>query len=122
MHKSEGAVIMKKIEAIIRPGKLEEIKDELSRFNVNGLTISQVMGCGLQKGRKEFYRGTEVTINLIPKIKIEIVTKDDHADEIIRLISDKARTGEVGDGKIFVYNVEEAIRIRTGEKGENALT
>lgn len=113
---------MKKIEAIVRPGKLEEIKDELSRFSVNGLTISQVMGCGLQKGRKEFYRGTEVTINLIPKIKIEIVTKDDHVDEIIRLISDKARTGEVGDGKIFVYDVEEAIRIRTGEKGENALT
>ena len=90
MHKSEGAGYMKKIEAIIRPGKLEEIKDELSRFNVNGLTISQVMGCGLQKGRKEFYRGTEVTINLIPKIKIEIVAKDDHVLRNIHTSNDKA--------------------------------
>lgn len=112
---------MKKIEAIIRPGKLEEIKEALNKFNVQGLTISQVMGCGLQKGRKEFYRGTEVTLNLLPKIKIEIVTKDDHVEDIIRLISEEAKTGEVGDGKIFVYPVEDAVRIRTGERGDSAI-
>jgi nitrogen regulatory protein P-II 1 len=112
---------MKKIEAIIRPGKLEEIKEALNKFNVHGLTISQVMGCGLQKGRKEFYRGTEVTLNLLPKIKIEIVTKDQFVEEIIGLISKEAKTGEVGDGKIFVYTVEDSVRIRTGERGEKAI-
>jgi nitrogen regulatory protein PII len=112
---------MKKIEAIIRPGKLEEIKESLNKYNIHGLTISQVMGCGLQKGRKEFYRGTEVNMNLLPKIKVEIVTKDENVEEIISIICKEAKTGEVGDGKIFVYNVENAIRIRTGEKGENAI-
>lgn len=112
---------MKKIEAIIRPGKLEEIKEQLSKFNIHGLTISQVMGCGHQKGRKEYYRGTEVTLNLLPKIKIEIVTKDKHLEEILKLITDEAKTGEVGDGKIFIYEVIDAIRIRTGDRGESAL-
>jgi nitrogen regulatory protein P-II 1 len=112
---------MKKIEAVIRPGKLEDIKETLSKFNIHGLTISQVMGCGLQKGRKEYYRGTEITLNLLPKVKIEIITKDIHAEEIISLICKEAKTGEVGDGKIFVYNVEDAIRIRTGERGESAI-
>lgn len=112
---------MKKIEAIVRPGKLEEIKEALNKYNVQGLTISQVMGCGLQKGRKEFYRGTEVTLNLLPKIKIEIIAKDSQVDDIIRLISQEAKTGEVGDGKIFLYNVEDAVRIRTGERGESAV-
>ncbi len=112
---------MKKIEAIIRPGKLEDIKEALNKFNIHGLTISQVMGCGLQKGRKEYYRGTEVTLNLLPKVKIEIITKDQHAEEIIRLISQEAKTGEVGDGKIFVYNIEDVVRIRTGERGESAI-
>lgn len=112
---------MKKIEAIIRPGKLEEIKEALNKFNIHGLTISQVMGCGLQKGRKEFYRGTEVTLNLLPKIKIEIITKEKYVEDVIKLISDEAKTGEVGDGKIFIYNVEDAIRIRTGERGESAI-
>lgn len=112
---------MKKIEAIIRPGKLEEIKEALNKYNIHGLTISQVMGCGLQKGRKEFYRGTEVTLNLLPKIKIEVVTTDNHMEEIIDIISEQAKTGEVGDGKIFVYNVEDVIKIRTGEHGEKAI-
>src|SRR5689334_16418783 len=112
---------MKKIEAIIRPGKLEEIKESLNKYNIHGLTISQIMGCGLQKGRKEFYRGTEVTLNLLPKIKIEIVAKDSNVDEIIKLISEEAKTGEVGDGKIFVYNIEDVVRIRTGERGEIAI-
>ncbi|MCX8130401.1 MAG: P-II family nitrogen regulator [Clostridia bacterium] len=112
---------MKKIEAIIRPGKLEEIKEALNKFNIHGLTISQVMGCGLQKGRKEFYRGTEVTLNLLPKIKIEIVAKEHQVEDILRLVSQEAKTGEVGDGKIFIYNVEDVVRIRTGERGEGAV-
>lgn len=112
---------MKKVEAIIRPGKLEDIKEALNSYNINGLTISQVMGCGLQKGRKEYYRGTEVTMNLLPKIKIETVIKDEYLDEVINIITKASKTGEVGDGKIFIYNVEETIRIRTGERGEKAV-
>lgn len=112
---------MKKIEAIIRPGKLEEIKDALNKYNVHGLTISQVMGCGLQKGRKEYYRGTAVTLNLLPKIKVEIVCRDGQVDDIVDIIINEARTGEVGDGKIFIYDIPNAIKIRTGEKGEAAL-
>lgn len=112
---------MKKIEAIVRPGKLEEVKDGLNKINIHGITVSQVMGCGLQKGRKEYYRGTEVTLNLLPKVKVEIVANDDTLDDIIKVISDASRTGEVGDGKIFVYNIEDVIRIRTGERGEKAI-
>ena len=112
---------MKKIEAIVRPSKLEDIKEALNKYNVQGMTISQVMGCGMQKGRKEYYRGTEVTINLLPKIKVEIVAKDDHVEDIVNIICKEGKTGEVGDGKIFIYNVEETIRIRTGEKGEGAV-
>jgi nitrogen regulatory protein P-II 1 len=112
---------MKKIEAVVRPGKLEEIKEALNKYNIQGITISQVMGCGLQKGRKEYYRGTEVTLNLLPKIKVEIVTKDSNVEEIIGIISAAAKTGEVGDGKIFVYSIEDVVRIRTGERGEAAV-
>lgn len=112
---------MKKIEAIVRSSKLEDIKEALSKSNFNGMTISQVMGCGLQKGRKEYYRGTEINVNLLPKIKIEIVAKDEKVEEIIELLCSTARTGEVGDGKIFVFNVEEAVRIRTGERGDSAI-
>lgn len=112
---------MKKIEAIIRPVKLEEVKEALGRFNINGITISQVMGCGLQKGRKEYIRGVEVTLNLLPKIKVEIVTGDDRVDEVLDIITKISRTGEVGDGKIFVSDIADAIRIRTGERGESAL-
>lgn len=112
---------MKKIEAVIRPGRLEDIKEALNKYNIHGLTISQVMGCGLQKGRTEFYRGTEVTLNLLPKVKVEIVTKDDYVEDIINIISNEAKSGQVGDGKIFVYNVEEVVRIRTGERGEAAI-
>jgi nitrogen regulatory protein P-II 1 len=112
---------MKKIEAIIRPGKLEEIKEALNKLDVKGLTISQVMGCGKQKGLKEYYRGTVVNLNLLPKIKIEIVTIDEHVESIISAICENARTGEVGDGKIFVCNIEETVRIRTGERGEEAV-
>lgn len=112
---------MKKVEAIIRPSKLEEIKEALNKFDIHGLTITQVMGCGNQKGKKEFYRGSVVELTLLQKIKIEVVTSDEHAPEVIKIISEVAKTGEIGDGKIFVYNIEEVIRIRTGESGPEAI-
>ncbi|AEG16831.1 MULTISPECIES: P-II family nitrogen regulator [Desulfofundulus] len=112
---------MTKIECIIRPGKLEDVKDALGRFGIHGMTVSQVIGCGLQKGRTEVYRGTEYSINLLPKIKVEIVIADKFVDEVVKLVTEAARTGEIGDGKIFTYPVENAIRIRTGETGESAI-
>ena len=112
---------MKKIEAIIRPNKLDDVKEALSRFGILGLTVNQVVGCGLQKGKKEVYRGTEYTIDLLPKIKLEIVLEDKWVDEVVRIIVTTARTGEIGDGKIFVYAVENAIRIRTGESGDASI-
>ncbi|AFM43303.1 nitrogen regulatory protein PII [Desulfosporosinus acidiphilus SJ4] len=112
---------MKKIEAIIRPGKLDIVKDALSHHGVNGLTVTQVIGCGKQKGHTEVYRGVEYTIHLIPKVKIEIVVKDGDVDSVIQTIVKEARTGEIGDGKIFVTSVENAYTIRTGNVGENAL-
>lgn len=112
---------MKRIEAIIRPSKLEYIKDALKNKNINGITINQVMGCGNQLGWSEFYRGNEVIVNILPKIEIKIVVEDDKVEEIVELISNISRTGEVGDGKIFIINIEDCIRIRTGERGNNAL-
>ena len=112
---------MKKIEAIIRPSKLEDLKDALLKIEVNGITITQVMGCGKQLGWKEYYRGSEVILNVLPKVKIEIVTSDDDYEKTINTILEYARTGEVGDGKIFVSNIEKTIRIRTGEINEDAL-
>lgn len=112
---------MKRIEAIIRPSKLEYIKDALKNKNINGITINQVMGCGNQLGWSEFYRGNEVIVNILPKIEIKIVVEDDKVEEIVELISNISRTGEVGDGKIFITNIEECIRIRTGERGNDAL-
>jgi len=112
---------MKKIEAVIRPGKLDEVKDALGKFGINGLTVTQVIGCGHQKGHTQVYRGVEYTIHLLPKVKMEVVVLDKYADEVVKIISEAARTGEIGDGKIFVSNVENAVRIRTGETGEQAL-
>lgn len=112
---------MKRIEAIIRPSKLEYIKEALKNKNINGITINQVMGCGNQLGWSEFYRGNEVIVNILPKIEIKIVVEDSRVEEIIELISSISRTGEVGDGKIFITNIEECIRIRTGERGNDAL-
>lgn len=112
---------MKKIEAIIRPSKMEEIKAALSKFGIQGITVTQVSGCGLQKGHKEVYRGVEYSLNLIQKIKIEMVTKDELAEEIIKILIDIGRTGDIGDGKIFLYNVEDVVKIRTGERGAGAL-
>ena len=112
---------MKKIECILRPGKLEEVKEALNQSGIHGMTVMQVMGCGLQKGRKEVYRGTELTINLLPKVKIEVVVKDSKMEEAIALIRQSAMTGQIGDGKIFVSTVDNAVRIRTGEAGDSAI-
>jgi len=112
---------MKKIEAIIRPGKLDNVKDALGNQGVNGLTVTQVIGCGKQKGNTQIYRGAEYIIHLIPKVKIEIVVLDQYVDKVIQIIKKEARTGEIGDGKIFVTAVENAYTIRTGDNGEKAL-
>lgn len=113
---------MKKIEAFIRPEKLEDIKEILEKLRLNGLSISQVMGCGSQKGWTEYIRGTEVDYNFLPKIKIELVVLDEQVEAVIENIIEKAATGNVGDGKIFVSDVQEAIRIRTKERGEKAIS
>ena len=112
---------MKKITAIVRPEKLEPLKDALFEAKVSGMTISQVQGCGSQHGWKEYYRGTEVLLNMVPKVKFEIVVDDDVVDDLVATIQTAARTGEVGDGKIFIVPVEEVVRIRTGESGDDAL-
>ncbi len=112
---------MKKIECILRPEKLDVVKDALGKIGVSGMTVSNVVGCGLQRGRKEVYRGSEYSINLLPKIKIEIVVNDNSVNEVIAAISGQARTGNIGDGKIFVWEIEDVIRIRTGETGEKAI-
>ena len=112
---------MKKIEAIIQPYKLDEVRDALKNIGVDGLTISEVRGHGRQKGHKEVYRGMEYEVDLLPKIKLETVVPDARKDEVTRAISAAARTGKIGDGKIFVSTVEEAIRIRNDDSGELAL-
>lgn len=112
---------MKKIEAIIKPFKLDDVKDGLSRIGAKGLTVSEVKGFGRQRGHKEVYRGAEYQIDFVPKIKIEIVMEDSLVTEAIAVIQEKARTEEIGDGKIFVIPVEDAIRIRTGESGKDAI-
>jgi nitrogen regulatory protein P-II 1 len=113
---------MVKLECFIRPEKLEGVKQALNEFGINGMSISSVMGAGLQKGHTEVYRGTEISINLLPKIKLEIFTEGDgRADEIVKIITKTAYTGAIGDGKIFVLPVSDAVRVRTGEKGEDSL-
>ena len=112
---------MKKVDCIIRPTKLEEVKDALARFGVKGMTVTHVIGCGLQGGRTEYYRGTEYNVNLIPKVKIEIVIADREVEALIEKLAAAARTGDIGDGKIFVMDIENAVRIRTGEDGEAAI-
>jgi nitrogen regulatory protein P-II 1 len=112
---------MKKIEAIIQPHKLEAVKEAIKSIGIDGMTISEVRGHGRQKGHKEIYRGMEYQVDLLPKIKIEIVIPDARAEELIRTLAESARTGKIGDGKIFVYDVAEAIRIRNDDRGETAL-
>ncbi len=112
---------MKKIEAIIKPFKLEEVKDALGELGIEGMTVSEVKGFGRQKGHTEIYRGSEYTVDFLPKIKIELVVTDSRVNAAVAAIVKNARTGKIGDGKIFVYKVEEAVRIRTEEKGEQAV-
>ncbi len=112
---------MKKIEAIIRPEKLEEVKHALRQIGIKGLTVTKIVGCGRKIGRSGIYRGTEYNMKLIPKIKLEIATADSAVDSILQAITNTARTGAVGDGKIFVCPMEEVVRIRTGETGNEAL-
>ncbi len=112
---------MKKIEAIIKPFKLEEIKEGLSELGVSGMTVSEVKGFGRQKGHSEIYRGAEYTVDFVPKIKVEVVVEGSMVDRVIKLILAQAKTGQIGDGKIFVRSVENAYRIRTGEEGTRAI-
>src|SRR5256885_3077033 len=112
---------MKKIEAIIKPFKLEEVKDALAEIGIEGMTVSEVKGFGRQKGHTEIYRGSEYTVDFLPKIKLEIVLSDAQADNAVAAIVKSAKTGKIGDGKVFVSRIDEAIRIRTDEKGEAAV-
>jgi nitrogen regulatory protein P-II 1 len=112
---------MKKIEAIIKPFKLEEVKDALGEIGIEGMTVIETKGFGRQKGHTEIYRGSEYTVDFLPKVKIELVVSDSRADEAVNTIVKAAKTGKIGDGKVFVSNIEEAIRIRTEEKGDKAV-
>jgi nitrogen regulatory protein P-II 1 len=112
---------MKKIDAIIKPFKLEEVKDALSEIGIEGMTVSEVKGFGRQKGHTEIYRGSEYTVDFLPKIKLEIVVADNQVDPAVGAIIKAAKTGKIGDGKVFVSSVEQAIRIRTEEKGDAAV-
>ena len=112
---------MKKVEAIIKPFKLDEVKDKLNEIGIKGITVTEVKGFGRQKGHTELYRGAEYIVDFLPKVKMELLINDDQLDEVIDTISKTAQTGRIGDGKIFVTNIEETIRIRTGERGEEAV-
>jgi nitrogen regulatory protein P-II 1 len=112
---------MKKIEAIIKPFKLEEVKDALSEIGIDGMTVTEVKGFGRQKGHTEIYRGSEYTVDFLPKVKIELVLSDQQAESAVGVIVRTARTGKIGDGKVFVYQIDEAVRIRTEETGEHAV-
>jgi nitrogen regulatory protein P-II 1 len=112
---------MKKIEAIIKPFKLEEVKEALAEVGVQGMTVTEVKGFGRQKGHTEIYRGSEYTVDFLPKVKIEIIVDDDQADSVAEVIVKSANTGKIGDGKVFISSVDQAIRIRTGETGPSAV-
>ena len=112
---------MKKIEAIIKPFKLDEVKEALTKQGIQGMTISEVKGFGRQKGHTELYRGAEYVVDFLPKVKMEILVEDDRAGLVVDTILEAARTGRIGDGKIFILPMEEAVRIRTGERGDGAL-
>ena len=112
---------MKKIEAVIKPFKLDDVKDALNAIGIAGMTVTEVKGFGRQKGHVELYRGAEYDIAFIPKVKLEIVVSDAIAEKVVATIMEKAKTGKIGDGKIFISKVEDVIRIRTGEKGESAI-
>ncbi len=112
---------MKKIEAIIKPFKLDDVKEQLSDLGLQGMTVTELKGFGRQKGHTEVYRGAEYVVDFLPKIKVEVVVEEDQVEEVLETICNAGRTGKIGDGKIFVLPVEECVRIRTGERGEQAL-
>lgn len=112
---------MKRVEAIIKPSKLDEVKDALQALGVTGLTVSEVKGFGRQKGHTEMYRGTEYTVDFLPKLLIIVVVRDDLVESVVKAIADSARTGKIGDGKIFVSSLDDVMRIRTGERGRDAI-
>ncbi len=112
---------MKKVEAIIKPFKLDEVKEALNAAGLSGLTVCEVKGFGRQKGHTELYRGAEYVVDFLPKVKLEIIVREEQVAEVVEAIQEAAKTGRIGDGKIFVSNIEEVIRIRTGERGEDAL-
>jgi nitrogen regulatory protein P-II 1 len=112
---------MKKIEAILKPFKLEEVKDALGEIGINGMTVTEVKGFGRQRGHTEIYRGSEYTVDFLPKVKLELVVSDHQAEDAVGIIVRSARTGKIGDGKVFVSSIDEAVRIRTEEKGELAV-
>jgi len=112
---------MKKVETIIKPFKLEDVKDALAEIGITGMTVSEVKGYGRQKGHSELYRGAEYVVDFLPKVKMEMVVEDDQVDQVVNAIVEAARTGKIGDGKIFVSSIEKTVRIRTGESGSEAL-
>ena len=112
---------MKKVEAIIKPFKLDEVKDQLNEIGVKGITVSEVKGFGRQKGHAELYRGAEYIVDFLPRIKLETIVSDELVDDVINAVTKSAQTGRIGDGKIFVTSLEDTIRIRTGERGEEAI-
>lgn len=112
---------MKKVEAIIKPFKLDEVKKALSELNIEGMTVTEVKGFGRQKGHSEVYRGAEYMVDFLPKVKIEIVTSDETTPKVVAAITEAAKTGKIGDGKIFISHIEDGVRIRTGERGVDAL-
>ncbi len=112
---------MKMVEAIVKPFKLDEVKEALTKAGIQGMTVEEVKGFGRQKGHTELYRGAEYSVDFLPKVKIQILVSDDLAAKVVEVIAESAKTGKIGDGKIFVTNVEEVIRIRTGEKGPDAI-
>jgi nitrogen regulatory protein P-II 1 len=113
---------VRKIEAIIKPFKLEDVKEALNQVGVQGITVTEVKGFGRQKGHTELYRGAEYVVDFLPKVKLEVIVKDDMVDRVVSAITDAAKTGRIGDGKIFVLPVGEAVRIRTGERGDAAIS
>ncbi|MBI4517266.1 MAG: P-II family nitrogen regulator [Deltaproteobacteria bacterium] len=112
---------MKKVEAVIKPFKLDEVKEALSGIGIQGLTVSEVKGFGRQKGHTELYRGAEYVVDFLPKVKLEIIVKDEQVTQVVDTIEKAAKTGRIGDGKIFVMPIEEVVRIRTGERGRDAI-
>ena len=112
---------MKKVEAIVKPFKLDEVKDRLNEIGIQGITVTEVKGFGRQKGHTELYRGAEYIVDFLPKVKIEVVINDSRLEDVVNTIIDAAQTGRIGDGKIFVTNIEETVRVRTGERGEEAI-